>query len=307
MLNAGCFAAGTKLWTPLGYRNVEDLQPGEWVYARAEHDPYGPIAAKLVEAKFERTGRILHLHLPGGRLIRTTPEHPFFLDGKGWTAAGALQAGDRLRTDDGWVTIAEVFDTGTYEPVYNLRVAEYHTYFVGADGWGWALWAHNVYVSYNPLITGAGVTAELQIGYILRNAAQARRRAEGLRDGSRNIAAFLVVDRQPNGTVPVTPSGQVQTRIETFLSIGRDPHSHAEQVGYRRLIQRGLRPEDFLAVYTERHPCDYPSGYPGSGNPGCTTFLSQRTSIPSSMTFWSYGPNGPMSEERVRGSIRRYI
>jgi hypothetical protein len=145
VLNAGCFAAGTKLWTPQGYRHVEDLQPGEWVYARAEHDPYGPIAAKLVEAKFERTGRILHLHLPGGRLIRTTPEHPFFLDGKGWTAAGALQAGDRLRTDDGWVTIAEVFDTGTYEPVYNLRVAEYHTYFVGAEGWGWALWAHNAY------------------------------------------------------------------------------------------------------------------------------------------------------------------
>ena len=62
-LNAGCFAAGTKLWTPDGYRNVEDIQEGECVYARSEYDPDGPIEAKLVEAKFERTGRILHLHL----------------------------------------------------------------------------------------------------------------------------------------------------------------------------------------------------------------------------------------------------
>ena len=30
----GCFAAGTKLWTPEGYRNVEDIQPGEMVFAR---------------------------------------------------------------------------------------------------------------------------------------------------------------------------------------------------------------------------------------------------------------------------------
>jgi hypothetical protein len=147
VLNAGCFAAGTKLWTPLGYRHVEEIQPGEYVYARAEHDSYGPIAAKVVEAKFERTGRILHLHLPGGKLIRTTPDHPFFVCNHGWTAAGALQPGDHIRTDGGWVSIAEVYDTGEYEPVYNLRVAEYHTYFVGAEGWGFAAWAHNTYIN----------------------------------------------------------------------------------------------------------------------------------------------------------------
>ena len=74
-----------------------------------------------------------------------------------------MQAGDRLRTDDGWVTIAEVFDTGTYEPVYNLRVAEYHTYFVGADGWGFAAWAHNAYTAevnqiIKELVRGQGGT-----------------------------------------------------------------------------------------------------------------------------------------------------
>jgi hypothetical protein len=29
--------------------------------------------------------------------------------------------------------------------VYNGRVAEYHTYFVGDEGWGFSLWAHNSY------------------------------------------------------------------------------------------------------------------------------------------------------------------
>src|SRR5262249_4337515 len=42
-----------------------------------------------------------------------------------------------------WVTLEEVYDTGKYETVYNFRVAEYHTYFVGSEEWGFSVWAHN--------------------------------------------------------------------------------------------------------------------------------------------------------------------
>jgi hypothetical protein len=143
VLNAGCFAAGTKLWTPEGYRAVEDLVPGDVVYARSEYNPEGPVAGRVVEAKFERTGCVLHLHFAGDRLIRTTPEHPFYVEGKGWTAAGALAGGERLRTAWGWAELDEAFDTNCYERVYNLRVAEDHTYFVGEEEWGFAVWAHN--------------------------------------------------------------------------------------------------------------------------------------------------------------------
>jgi hypothetical protein len=38
-----------------------------------------------------------------------------------------------------------VVDTGEYEVVYNLRVADHHTYFVGCDEWGFSAWAHNAY------------------------------------------------------------------------------------------------------------------------------------------------------------------
>ena len=89
---------------------------------------------------------MLHLHFPDGELIRTTPEHPFWVEHKGWTAAGALKEGDRIATLSGeWVAVAEVFDTQEWEPVYNIRVADFHTYFVGDDGWGLAAWAHNHY------------------------------------------------------------------------------------------------------------------------------------------------------------------
>ena len=59
-------------------------------------------------------------------------------------AAWELVAGDRLSSHDGrWLAVEEVFDTGEYATVYNLRVSEYHTYFVGTPAWGFSVWAHN--------------------------------------------------------------------------------------------------------------------------------------------------------------------
>jgi hypothetical protein len=145
-LQAGCFAAGTKLYTRRGWVAVEALVEGDEVAARHESEPGGAVEWKPVEATFRRTGRILHLHFANGELIRTTPEHPFHVEGKGWTAAGALREGDRLVTLIGdSVPLAEVFDTEQWETVYNVRVADFHTYFVGEEGWGWAAWAHNEY------------------------------------------------------------------------------------------------------------------------------------------------------------------
>jgi hypothetical protein len=52
--------------------------------------------------------------------------------------------GDALRSHDGhWLAVEAVRDTGREEVVYNGRVAEYHTYFVGDQQWGFSLWAHN--------------------------------------------------------------------------------------------------------------------------------------------------------------------
>ena len=140
VLNAGCFAAGTKLWTPLGYRAIEEIRPGEPIYSRNEFDPSGPIEVKMVEETFTRFAPVLHLHV-GGEIIRATGEHPFFAYEKCWTKAALLQIGDRLLTAEGqWVAVEDLLDTGDWEPVYNLRVADFHTYFVGDQGWGFSVW-----------------------------------------------------------------------------------------------------------------------------------------------------------------------
>jgi hypothetical protein len=38
-----------------------------------------------------------------------------------------------------------VVAAGSYETVYNIRVADFATYFVGCEEWGFSVWAHNEY------------------------------------------------------------------------------------------------------------------------------------------------------------------
>jgi hypothetical protein len=59
-------------------------------------------------------------------------------------AAGQLRAGELLVSDDGRrVAVAELYDTGTYERVYNLAIRSFHTYFVCDESWPFFVWAHN--------------------------------------------------------------------------------------------------------------------------------------------------------------------
>ena len=75
-----------------------------------------------------------------------TGEHPFWVKGKGWVGATFLEVGDLLSSHDGqWVPVEAVnTDDRKVTTVYNLRVAEYHTYFVGCQEWGFSVWAHNL-------------------------------------------------------------------------------------------------------------------------------------------------------------------
>lgn len=76
-----------------------------------------------------------------GREIRTTREHPFFVRGKGWISAKEIETGDQVSSHDGqWVTVEAVTDLNEVATVYNLRVSDYHTYFVGSREWGFSVW-----------------------------------------------------------------------------------------------------------------------------------------------------------------------
>ncbi|MGC3967438.1 MAG: polymorphic toxin-type HINT domain-containing protein [Pirellulales bacterium] len=126
-----------------GYRKVEDLRVGDRLAARDEFDPGGPIEYKPIEEVFERRGLILEVTV-GGQAIGTTAEHPFYVHDRGWTPAGELQVGDLLATADGrWLPVEKFYNTGNLETVYNFRVADHHTYFVGDRDWAFSVWAHN--------------------------------------------------------------------------------------------------------------------------------------------------------------------
>jgi Pretoxin HINT domain len=139
-----CFVAGTPIVTPQGYKLIEDIVPGDLVLSSPQDDATGPVEPRVVQHVFMRVSRVIELRVRG-RVIKTTPEHPFWVLGKGWRAAGLLETGDLLRSHDGqWLSVESVRDQCEVTTVYNFEVAEYHTYYVGCEDWGFSIWAHNL-------------------------------------------------------------------------------------------------------------------------------------------------------------------
>jgi guanyl-specific ribonuclease Sa len=144
----GCFAAGTPLLTPMGHKLIEQFRVGDLILSALETNPDSPPEAKVVEEVFTDHARLWDLRV-GGKVIRATAKHPFFVRGKGWTELNLLQEGDQLRSHDGrWMAVQSVRDSGADAIVHNLRIAQYHTYFVGDIDWGFSIWAHNACISW---------------------------------------------------------------------------------------------------------------------------------------------------------------
>ena len=77
-----CFPAGTKINTPKGNINIEELKVGDSVYNATG---IGQIE-KVIK---QTTTELVRLHLTNGDFIDTTPNHPFFTE-DGWVVAEKL-------------------------------------------------------------------------------------------------------------------------------------------------------------------------------------------------------------------------
>jgi hypothetical protein len=142
-VDGGCFAAGTPLLIPGGSKAIEQFVPGDVLLSRDEYDIESAVSSKIVEEVVSHFAKLIELHV-GSRVIGTTTEHPFWVRGKGWLPARALMAGDRLVGHDNQESVVgKVVDLDEWAVVYNLRVADFHTYFVGCPEWGFSVWAHN--------------------------------------------------------------------------------------------------------------------------------------------------------------------
>lgn len=83
----------------------------------------------------------------GAETIRSTLNHPFYVPQKGFTNAVELRAGDVLLSINGDYVIIEKIQHEILESpisVYNFRVANDHTYYVGSKSLG----VHNASVGY---------------------------------------------------------------------------------------------------------------------------------------------------------------
>jgi hypothetical protein len=146
VLQDGCFGAGTLVEVPGDTRQpIEQIKPGDLVASR---DPVtGRTAWKRVTrttARLVSTVLTLAVAAAGGppEIITTTPQHPFYVEGRGFVEAAQLGIGTSIVTRAGpalTVRSLEVSRTANATPVYNLEVEDSHTYFVGEYG----LWVHN--------------------------------------------------------------------------------------------------------------------------------------------------------------------
>jgi len=155
-----CFTGDTPLLVEGGSKRADEIREGDKLLSQDEHDPDGAVEEKVVEEVFVRVSPILNLHV-GGKIIRTTGEHPFYVDGRGWVPAAFLEIGDLLQSHDKkLIPVEGVADSGEVTTVYNFRIADYHTYFVGSDAWSFSVWAHNNDYQRTVNADGSRVTRE---------------------------------------------------------------------------------------------------------------------------------------------------
>lgn len=134
-LTSQCFTGDTLVSTETGLRLIEEIQIGDYVWS--EDTKTGEKELKQVtDVSVTMTNTLVYVITVDGTTIKTTENHPFYVEGKAWCAAAELKAGDICRTKDGQAeVVASVVIEEQEEPikVYNLTIEDNHTYYVSID------------------------------------------------------------------------------------------------------------------------------------------------------------------------------
>lgn len=127
------FSGETVVVTQSGPKPIRHIQPGEHVLAYDQ--ALGVTGYYTVTAAFAHLDmEILRLRV-GEDHLETTPEHPFYVDGR-WIPARDLAVADHLFSSTGDIQPVQAINIEQRPQVmYNLTVAVAQTYFVGAGHW----------------------------------------------------------------------------------------------------------------------------------------------------------------------------
>lgn len=152
---SNCFVAGTEVITSrqsdgtFSQKPIQDIRVGDEVLTRDQYHPNGPLEKRKVSQLYRHTVYQLEdvtIQDATGKseTVSVTPEHPFYVQGIGWTGSSHLIAGEHLLEPDG--SAATVVSTAADSrpggvTVYNFEVDHDHTYFV--DQGAAPIWVHN--------------------------------------------------------------------------------------------------------------------------------------------------------------------
>ena len=105
-MNTSCFIAGTPVFTEAGEVAIDSIEPGDMVLSRKEEG--GELAYRPVVRTVTHTNKVIVAvtyvdpEKPDRKsLTFATDNHPFWVEGRGWVAAGAMRLGYKLQGTDG--------------------------------------------------------------------------------------------------------------------------------------------------------------------------------------------------------------
>ena len=132
----GCFVAGTQVLMGDGSsKAIEDVAVGDEVLA-ADPRTGETVARRVLDTYVHQDVDTFLVEMMGGA-VTSTAEHPFWVEGQGWTPVHELMPGDKLVDADGVrVELLSVTPTGEAATVHNFNVADLHSYHVQVgDDW----------------------------------------------------------------------------------------------------------------------------------------------------------------------------
>jgi hypothetical protein len=120
----GCFIKGTRVHTKEGLKPIEEIKVGDYVLSSPENKP-GIREYKRVVNTFvhkNKTIRSIGIRNQEGQteIVAATGNHPFWMEGVGWTRADLLKNGSVVRFADGSISRVDF-----QVPVYKFRDEEW--------------------------------------------------------------------------------------------------------------------------------------------------------------------------------------
>ena len=226
-----CFVAGTLVLTIDGLKKIEDIEVGDRVLA-ADTDTMERKYKEVLDTFVRKTNDLIHIFI-GEEEIVTTADHPFWVEGKGFVPAMSLVIDSELLNNSGNVVRVDNLLRETNADgaeVYNFKVDEYHTYYVG------------------------------DMHILVHNAGDAYSRPSGFRKGVRDKAWEEVEKASPDGIVHDPKTGRPMSKDEPW-DMGHKP-GYEFRKHRASARERGITRKQFLDEHN--NPSHYRPELPSS-------------------------------------------